>query len=563
MKSIPPFLALLFVSSSAFGGQDPLHPHFTEVKGDHEFSGRMIVRPKQIADLEQGGYSARVSLQRKLHSASLVSSVAIQYRPQLDEYIVKVPRGYTEDRYAGELLASGDFQYVEPDWKVFLLSTPNDPMYAQQWHLPKIRADLGWNLFSGNDSVIVALTDTGVRLDHVDLSAALVPGYNSVTDTPQANGGDVNDTHGHGTHTAGIAGAIGNNAIGVTGVSQHVKIMPIKVVTGSSGSSSMSALTGGAVWAADHGARVISTSFSGFDSSSTVQTTGDYIKHTKNGLYCWAAGNDNRNLTSGDWADVTVVGASTETDARASFSAFGAAIDVFAPGTNIVSTYDTSASAYATLSGTSMATPCVAGLGALIIMANPSLTGQQVEDVLYQTCDNIGASATFGWGRVNLNSALLNVYNNYTFAPVTATVTAGINTGGGVAQLTGFDSQVLTASSLSASALTIPVVQVQYDTTTTISQVGVMTLTYAGNVTGFAREDVEFFDWTTSTWVLVDSRPAPRAATAISVQPPAPNRFKNSAGLIRFRATYTQTLAQSSTTPVNVSVDQVSIKTAP
>jgi thermitase len=511
----------------------------------------------------RAGVSPAQAFERKSQTAALVSGIAVQYRPQIDEYILNVPAGSNEDKYAAELLSKGEFQYVEPNWRVFIVSAPNDPLYPQQWHLPKIQAPAAWDLFVGNSSVIVALTDTGIRQDHEDLVGALVSGYNSVTNTTQAAGGDVNDTNGHGTHTAGIAGAVGNNGIGVTGVCQKVKVMPIKVVTGGSGSSSIAALTGGAIWAADHGARVVSTSFSGFDSSSSVQTTGDYIKHTRNGLYLWAAGNDSRNLTT-DPIDVTIVGASTTSDTRASFSAFGTAIDVFAPGVGIISTYASASNGYASLDGTSMATPCAAGVGAMIIMANPSLTGQQVEDILYHNCDNIGAASTFGWGRVNMNSVLRNVYQTTTFSPASLTVTTGVLTGGGTAQLPTMDNQFVTAN-MSPLVVSRGVngIQMQCDTFTTISTIGSMTFTFAGMVNSAnVSQTLELFDWTTNAWVQVDQRPAPLADTSVVVNPTTPNRFKqNVSGLMRARITYARTSVVG--TNFTASVDQVAFLTAP
>jgi subtilisin family serine protease len=547
--------------ASAFG-QDALHPHFVAVKGNHEFTGQMIARPKQISQLMQGGLTHYQAQLKKQHAASLVALNASEYRPQVDEYIVDLPAGKNEDQYAAALLATGEFQYVEPNWRVFITAGTNDPGYPQQWHLPKIQADLGWDLFVGNDSIIVAITDTGVRLDHEDLSAKLVSGYNSATGVAQANGGDVNDTHGHGTHCAGIAGAIGNNGIGVTGACQKVKIMPIKVVIGGSGSSSIAALTNGAIWAADHGARVISTSFSGFDSSSSVQTTGNYIKVTKKGFYCWAAGNDGRNLTSGDWPDVTIVGASDHNDLRAGFSAYGPAIDVFAPGVDILSTYANAANGYAFSDGTSMACPLAAGTAALCLMANPSMTGQQIEDRVYQNCVNIGSSTTFGNGRINANLALRSVYNNFTFSPSTATVTVGTPTGGGVAQLAFMDNQFMTGAQPPEFRAAAVCLQVQFDTYTTISNMGSMTFTFAGYCSSSVfMQTIELYNWTTNTWVQMDQRAGPVSNTQIVMNPGSPNSYRQAGtGLIRSRVSWG---GFSSRSPVSGWIDQVAFKTAP
>lgn len=560
MKFLVLCVAIVAVSATAFG---QTYPHFVEVKGDHEFTGQMIARPKQMDQLLNEGLTSAQAVSRKQLAARLVGPVALQYRPQLDDYILNVPAGLNEDAYAKRLLSSGAFQYVEPNWKVFI--TTNDPLYPQQWHLPQIHADTGWDLFVGNNSITVALTDTGIRQDHVDLQGALVPGYNAVQGLTQAQGGDVGDTNGHGTHTAGIAGAVGNNSIGVTGVCQHVHVMPIKVVVGGSGGSSIATLTGGAIWAADHGARVVSTSFSGFDSSNTVQTTGDYIKHTRNGLYCWAAGNDGRNLSNGgDWPDVTIVGATDHGDVKASFSAYGLATDVFAPGVNILSTYAGSSTDYELDSGTSMATPCVAGVGAMILMANPSLTGQNVEDILYQSCDSMGNSVSFGWGRVNLNSALLAVYNTTTFSPNVMTLIRGQVTSGDVSLLGAMDNQSVGFQGDPVFGHAQYGLAVRFDTTSTISHIGTLTLTYAqAAASPMLTETLELFDWSANAWVRVDQRVVPMTDTSFTISPASPDRFRNPVtGVISARATYDSLLA-SRAGAFSVSVDQVAFLTKP
>jgi subtilisin family serine protease len=188
-------------------------------------------------------------------------------------------------------------------------------------------------------------------------------------------------------------------------------------------------LAAGARWAADNGARVISTSYSGV-SSATNQTTGAYLR-TKNALYCFAAGNSNTNLSTFDHIDVTVVGATDSNDAKASFSSYGLGTDVYAPGVNIFATIRTNDSSYGNMSGTSMATPMAAGVATMITASNPSLTSNQVETALYQGCDDLGPvgnDTQWGWGRININKSLRYAYNNFPF-PVNAAI---VNVGNGL-----------------------------------------------------------------------------------------------------------------------------------
>src|SRR5207249_8749598 len=124
-----------------------------------------------------------------------------------------------EDHYAARLLATGEYQYVHPDWTCYPVENPpNDPQFADQWHHPRIQSPQAWDITTGDPEFVLALVDAGIDLTHPDLAPHRVPGYNSATHLDEAHGGQVNDINGHGTHTSGDAAAIGNNATGVCGV---------------------------------------------------------------------------------------------------------------------------------------------------------------------------------------------------------------------------------------------------------------------------------------------------------------------------------------------------------
>ncbi len=380
----------------------PAGPTFVATPGLLEFSGELIVRPLRVLSPELDR-AARAQL----------AGLVVRYYADVDEYVVRAPAlagatgtggpavsGAAENVLAKSLMETGLFQYAHPNWTCYPTIEPDDPLYTSQWHLSKIHAPDAWGLTVGSSTIISAVTDTGIDLLHPDLAAHRVAGYNAPSHTAEADGGDVSDIQGHGTHVAGCAAAAGNNATGVCGPAWNTSIMPVRVSNALNGSAALSDILEGARWAVDHGAKVVSSSYTGVQNAA-VQTTGAYIK-AGGGLYLYAAGNSNSNWSSFDYPDVIIVGATDENDNKAGFSGYGTAIDVAAPGTNILSTYIFQS--YATLSGTSMATPITNGVLALIWSVNPGFTPAEVQGFLFDGCADIGApgdDSIFGHGRID------------------------------------------------------------------------------------------------------------------------------------------------------------------
>ena len=411
---------LLLMASFAFGSNlapvpapGAFNTRFIEEPGIREFSGRLIARPLQMDALMNLGMSADEAMALRVNARAEIEENydVIHYVEQTDEFIFEVPAGLTENEVARELMRKGYYQYVEPDWTVFPVGCPNDPQFGNQWHHQSNRMNscAGWNIDTGNPSVGVGICDTGVRTTHEDLLLHRLEGYNAVDRLWESQGGQIDPVHPHGTMTTGCAAANGNNGVGVSGVGWDLSHRMLRVTNSPSGNAYLSDLQHAARTSIESGDRVASVSYSGADASSNL-TTATYIKSI-GGLLVWAAGNDGRYLNFGnrDNDDIIVVGATDQNDQSAWFSAYGPYVDLVAPGVGILTTDSQNNSSYSAVDGTSFSTPLTAGLIGLIWSADPTLTPDEVENILKQGCDDLGSGGvdnTFGYGRINVYGSL-------------------------------------------------------------------------------------------------------------------------------------------------------------
>lgn len=356
--------------------------------------------------------------------------------------LIALPAGVDPRDTAARLRARAEVEYAEPNYYRYIDLTPNDPGFPTMYNLENtgqtggtpgadVAAPQAWNITTGSADVLVAMIDSGADLDHVDLAGNLfvndaeatgVPGVddddNGFIDDIQGwdfvdNDNDANDPDrlcsGHGTHTSGTVGAVGNNGIGVTGVNHTVSLLPLRVFSqifffcSGTDADIIEAIN----YAAAMGADVSSNSYGGGPFS---QATFDAIRASRH-LFVAAAGNNSSNndvvanFPSGyDLDNIISVASSDHDDQLSSFSNFGVLkVDLAAPGDDILSTLTNNG--YGSLSGTSMATPHVAGAAALLLSLDPTLTVHELKYRINASAEFKGLPTITG-GRLNLHDAL-------------------------------------------------------------------------------------------------------------------------------------------------------------
>jgi subtilisin family serine protease len=391
-------LILLFLSF-------PLHKVSAQKEKARFVPGRVLVKFRDNVGLD--------------HARQIVAALGARDAdelPGIGVMVLDLPDQADEKAFAHALSARGDVEFAELDQILKPADiTPNDPWFAN-WedHLRRIQAPTAWSTTVGSSNVVIAILDTGVDSTHEDLTANIVPGWNSYN-----NNSTTTDVSGHGTAVAGTAAAVSNNGVGVASVCWSCRIMPIRV-SDMTGYATYSAIANGLTWAADHGARVANISYIVSDSSA-VTSAAQYFQG-KGGVVTSSAGNYSTFSNSPDNPYILTVSATDYFDVIYSYSNTGKNIDVAAPGDSVSTQMG---GGYVSTGGTSYSAPIVAGVAALVMSVNPQLSGDQVQNIVKQSADDLGAAGwdpLYGAGRVNAARAVSMAANGGTIDTIPPTI---------------------------------------------------------------------------------------------------------------------------------------------
>lgn len=465
-KSLVAMVALLFISSVALplinaqstktreqGIEDRYEPEENNLKktlykkpymGEFvpgeiivKFKEKTEISPKTVDDHLSIGiesldklnvkYSVIASEKILKETASSLSNV-YKFTVSEGSDILSVVKEYNEDI---------NVEYAEPNYICYLNNIPNDPLFGQQWGLHNtgqtggvvdvdIDAPEAWDIETGSSSVTIAVIDSGVDYMHPDLFDNIWLNDNEIPDNfidDDGNGfvddirgwdfirntNDPKDDFGHGTHCAGIVGAVGNNSVGVSGVCWNCKVMSVKVFS-EYGSSSVGVLARGISYAAENGADVFSMSWSGSDS----QLIKDVLNHaySKGIVLVASAGNYNSQIpyAPAKYDNVIAVAAIDKNNTKAVFSNYGNWVDVAGPGVDVFSTMPTYhvtlndygyTQDYSNMSGTSMSAPYVAGVVGLTLSKNLGMKQEEIKTLIQSAISPVESSSYIGVGNIN------------------------------------------------------------------------------------------------------------------------------------------------------------------
>ena len=335
-------------------------------------------------------------------------------------------------------------------------SSPNDPLYPNQWHLPQVSALQAWGVTTGTSTVTIAVIDTGIEWTHPDFASNIwqnpgeipnngidddgngfiddIRGWDFVvTAVPCWPGedclfgdNDPDDFYGHGTGVAGVAAAVTNNGTGVAGICQNCKIMPVRAgfalfqgwpFAPVSANFDLDDIAQALIYAADNDADVINMSFGGYATSTFISAAIAYA-YSQGSVLVAAVGNDNTSSLTypASLPEVIAVAGTNQNDLKTNLSNYGPWVDIAAPGTNIWTTAipgnnwgcpDATGTGYGGCSGTSFAAPLVSGIIGLALSKNPSLSQDQVWTIIQSATDPLNTLQYIGTGRTNAYKAVL------------------------------------------------------------------------------------------------------------------------------------------------------------
>jgi len=457
------FNLILSADITPFNSDDYL-PNIIVACFDREFIGNDegILNFEITEGLVKTGYSEFDQLAAELQITDLTRFIkSVRYKDWNNDgvYLQNIYRIHLKDNTIIEtaldqLAKYEHIMYTEYEGINRVHYEPNDPQYPQQWHLPQVECPNAWNWTLGTEDVLIAIVDSGVMWNHEDLQDNIwvndaelnstTYGGNTMTinwETGAISGGNGYDDDGngevddclgwnhyynnnqsyqsnpendHGTHVAGCAAAVGDNEIGVSGSSMVGNIL-VSTHRGSVGGSTISNGYSGITYCADTGADIINCSWGGPGNATTANNVVNYATNAgamvvgSSGNDYWS--NDIHPSYPNDADNALCVAATDQSDLKTDFSNWGTAVDVSAPGVNIKSTV-IGGSGYASYQGTSMSSPIVSGLAALVLSAHPELGPMELKSRIMLTTDDINEinpdyAGLLGTGRVNAYQAAM------------------------------------------------------------------------------------------------------------------------------------------------------------
>ncbi|NOY25382.1 MAG: peptidase S8, partial [Oligoflexia bacterium] len=410
VRIVAPMLATLLVACGTNTG-DSATPVLTDTEA---YLQREVM--VSVADDADGVAAMHVQEDFKLRELNRIDAIGVA-RVAIDD-----------DRGVKQVAASlGDdarVNFAEPNYLAHISSTtsPNDPYLGYQWNLTQIDAAGAWQYGQGS-GVVVAVLDTGVKKGGPDGITNVLAGYDFYN-----NDSDPTDGNGHGTFVSGTIGQNTDNGTGVAGIAPKASILPVKVLS-DSGYGDINAISNGLIWAADQGADVANMSLGGSSQSQTLEQACTYA-YNKGMVLVAASGNEYSSRVGypAGYSTVIAVGASRYDQTRAPYSNTGSGLGLLAPGGDtsvdqngdnygdgiLQETFDKGAWTYTFWEGTSMATPHVAAVAALIV-AQGVTDPDQVKSILFDTARDVGSSGydtSTGYGILDAGAAVAMAAGN-------------------------------------------------------------------------------------------------------------------------------------------------------
>lgn len=403
-------LIFIFVFSLVFTGI----PNFAMDETD-EISYDELARPYVSGQLIIG-YNRRAPANVKM---ALRAQMQLEMKEELriiGAEVVKVKNERAKE-VLDTLRKNPNVSFVEYDYIASIGYIPNDPYYPAQSYLPNMNTAAAWDITLGSPDVVIAILDTGISSGNVDMQGNVIGGYNFISDNT-----NYADDNGHGTMVASVAAGITDNGYGIAGIAGKSKLLAVKVMN-SSGSGTYSTMIKGIEYAVSNGAKVINMSIGGRTASTALKLAVDSA--VSSGLtVVAAAGNEGSTSLSfpAAYDNVIGVGAVDFNNNKTSYSNTGQGITIMAGGSARVATTTTY---IGTASGTSFASPYVAGLVALMYSSNANVTPNMVFDAIAKGAVDLGSSGydtTFGYGMVDMGKSLGLVSGSSAPAPIKDTI---------------------------------------------------------------------------------------------------------------------------------------------